>query len=118
MNTPTPTTPIPTTNSAAERCLIAGLALAAVGLGAVLASGVASGLGEGSPALAGIVSEAGSTTILSTEVSNEDIVLVLDARTEELIVYRTDLQKGMELLQRLNMPQVFSDARARGTTSK
>lgn len=110
--TSTPTSP------AAERLLIAGLAIGAVALGGLLASGLASGLGAGSPAHAGMVSEAGMTTILSTEVSNEDIILVLDARTEELIAYRTDLQKGMELLQRLNIPQVFGDARVRSSGSK
>lgn len=120
MNTPTNTSsePAPTSSPAAERLLIAGLAIGAVALGGLLASGLASGFGEGSPAYAGIVSEAGMTTILSTEVSNEDIVLVLDARTEELIAYRTDLQKGMELLQRINIPQVFGDARARASGSK
>ncbi len=97
----------------AERACVAGLAIGALLLGSVIASGLASPL-----AVAGTVSQAGSTTILSAEVSNEDIVLVLDARTEEILAYRTDLQRGIELLQRLSLPQVFSDARVRGIGSK
>jgi len=91
-----------------ERVLIGLLSLGAVMLGGVLAAGLLQPEAE-----AGVVSQAGTTTILTAEVSNEDIVLILDARTEEILAYRTDLQRGMELLQRVSLPQVFSDARAR-----
>ncbi len=99
--------------SPAEKSLIALLALCAVTLGGLLANGLAAG----TPANADIVSTAGgSTTILSTEVSNEDLILILDSRTEELLAYRTDVQKGVQLVQRLNVPTVFADARGRGSS--
>jgi hypothetical protein len=38
---------------------------------------------------------------------------VLDTRNEELLVYRTDVNAGMQLSQRYAVSQLFLDARAR-----
>lgn len=62
---------------------------------------------------AGVVSAVGPLTILTAESNNEDLVLVLDNRAEELFVYRTDIRSGIQLHQRLTIPQVFAEARAR-----
>jgi hypothetical protein len=71
--------------------------------------------GSGGSAHAGMVGQAGQHTILSADASNEDVLLVLDGRNEELMVYRTDATKGIQIYQRLSLPQVFTDARARGS---
>ena len=60
-----------------------------------------------------MVGQSGQHTILSADASNEDVLLVLDGRNEELMVYRTDVSKGIQIYQRLSLPQVFSDARSR-----
>lgn len=59
------------------------------------------------------VTQAGSYTVLSTEASNEDVVLVLDGRQEDLFVYRVDPRNGIELLQKVSLPQAFTDAKAK-----
>jgi hypothetical protein len=61
----------------------------------------------------GVVSQTGGLTVLTTEAGNEDLVVVLDARNEEMFVYRSDLKVGMQLLQRYPVAQLFTDARAR-----
>ena len=41
----------------------------------------------------------------------DDLLLVLEGRSEELLVYRAD-RNGTQLHQRLNVPKLFEDARA------
>lgn len=64
---------------------------------------------------AGVVSQSGGLTVMTTEALNEDLLVVLDSRNEELFVYRTELKGGVQLLQRYQVPQLFVDARARST---
>ncbi len=61
----------------------------------------------------GSVAQTGGLTVLTSEAGNEDLLVLLDARNEELFVYKTDLKGGMQLLQRYPVAQLFSDARAR-----
>ncbi|MBX3382212.1 MAG: hypothetical protein KF864_01760 [Phycisphaeraceae bacterium] len=61
----------------------------------------------------GMVSQAGGHTIMAADAGNENLLMIIDSRSEELLVYRTTTQGGMQLFQRLNLPQVFSDARSR-----
>jgi hypothetical protein len=84
----------------------AGILLAASAgvMGAVLLGGGAE---------AGVVSQSGSLTLLTSEATNEDVVLVLDARAEEIFVYRTDVNQGIDLVQRIPLAGLFQDARAR-----
>jgi hypothetical protein len=63
----------------------------------------------------GTVSQTGGLTILTSEAGNEDLLVVLDARNEELFVYRADVKNGLQLLQRYPVAQLFTDARARTT---
>ena len=92
---------------------------AAAALGSLAVLQVLSGAppfgGSGGSAHAGMVGQTGQHTILSADASNEDILLVLDGRNEELLVYRTDINKGIQMYQRLNLPQVFQDAKVRGS---
>jgi len=64
-------------------------------------------------AQAGMVSSSGQLTVLTAEASNEDLLIVLDGRGEDLYVYRTDARNGMQLFQKLAVPQLFSEARAK-----
>lgn len=68
---------------------------------------------RGGEAWAGLVSHAGNMAILTSESHNEDIAIVLDGRTEQLLIYRTSVNDGVQLSQRLALPQMFVDARAR-----
>jgi hypothetical protein len=61
----------------------------------------------------GMVSQVGGHTVMATDAGNENLLLIIDSRSEEMLVYRTSTQGGMQLFQRLNLPQVFSDARSR-----
>jgi hypothetical protein len=69
--------------------------------------------GMANRANAGMVSHSGSYAVLTSESGNEDLVVVLDQRTESILIYRGDLQRGIELQQRLNLPRTFEDARLR-----
>jgi hypothetical protein len=94
------------------------LAVAAVSLSCLLGW---MWFGEGSrshEAEAGMVSQAGGVSILSSEVSNEEIVCVLDSRQDQLLVYRLDGRDGVQLLQRVQAAQLFQDARAKATGRK
>lgn len=68
------------------------------------------GAGSAAPAM---VSQRGQHTVMTAESGNEDLVLVLDGRGENLFVYRTTQQNGIQLFQKLSLPQVFADAKAR-----
>jgi hypothetical protein len=92
-------------------CVAAGVKLAR-GNGEV---GVAATLPFGTPVAqaAGLVSQVGGLTVMTTDATNEDLLLVLDARNEELFVYRTQNNESVQLLQRYPISQLFVDARAR-----
>jgi hypothetical protein len=62
---------------------------------------------------AGMVSHSGTYAMMTNESGNEDLLVVLDQRTESVLVYRGDAQKGIELQQRLALPRAFEDARLR-----
>lgn len=68
-------------------------------------------LGGGHSASAGMVSQVGSITAMTADAGNEDVLLVLEGRGEELFVYRTE-RSGMQLQQRLAVPKLFQDAKA------
>lgn len=73
----------------------------------------------GEPARADLVASSGSFTMLTAEVSNSnDVLLVLDGRSEELMVYRVENQNNLELYKKYNVPRMMSDARARHTGRK
>lgn len=69
-------------------------------------------------AQAEMVSEVGDFTMMTTDAGNEEIVLVLDARSEDLSIYRVDQQTTLELYQRVNLQRIFGDARVRSRSDK
>jgi hypothetical protein len=68
-----------------------------------------SGSGRG----AGMVSRAGEVTSLTVNTGNEDALVVLDGRTEQIYVYRGGVRDGLQIVQRIDLTQTFVDARAR-----
>lgn len=93
-----------------------GLVVCAAILGVLVCAqllGSAPPFGGGSNGGGGMVSQRGSHTIMTADAGSDDVVLVLDGRNEQLFVYRTNQQTGMQLLQKLNLPTVFADARIR-----
>jgi hypothetical protein len=71
------------------------------------------GLGKGAQAHAaqsGMVSQVGPITVLTADAGSDDVLLVLEGRSEELYVYRTD-RNGIQLQQRMPVSKVFQDAK-------
>jgi hypothetical protein len=99
-------------------CLIALARLMGLTGGGPEAIAMASMRGE--PAFAGkdggvgMVAQAGVYTALISGGGNDDLLLVLDGRSEELLVYRPEGNQGVpQLVQRLNVPTLFTEARTR-----
>ncbi len=70
----------------------------------------------GPDARADVVATSGNVTALTVEASNSnDVLLVLDGRSEELLVYKVENQSNVELHKKYNLPRMFSDARARAS---
>lgn len=63
------------------------------------------------PARAEMVSHVGEYAVLTTDGGNEEVLLVLDQRAEELYVYRVENQSVVELLARESLPELFAAAR-------
>lgn len=61
------------------------------------------------------VTRVGDYTMITADGGNEDIVLVLDNRNEELLAYKVRNQTTVELLQKTSLPELFERGRA-GTT--
>lgn len=113
MNPETPTTP--TTPAAPARSAFSALwASAFVLLALVLIQAetmLAQPFERGDAAHAGMVSQTGNLTVMTADAGADDLLLVLEGRTEELLVYRSD-RNGVQLQQRLSVPKLFQDARA------
>ncbi len=88
----------------ASACVIAALVLIQA------QSLLAQPFGAGAAA-AGMVSQSGQLTVMTSDAGVDDLLLVLEGRGEELLVYRAD-RNGVQLQQRLNVPKLFEDARA------
>ncbi len=66
-------------------------------------------------ARADVVGQTGNLTALTLTASPQDVLLVLDGRSEELMVYRVENQNSVELHARYSVPRIFADARNRAT---
>lgn len=64
-------------------------------------------------ASAGQVSQVGGFTIMTSDANTEDILLLLDGRNEQLSVYRNENNNTVQLYQKVSLPRLFSDAKAR-----
>lgn len=65
------------------------------------------------PAQAGMVSHVGSLAVLTCDVGQEEVLVVLDNRGEQMLVYRVENMNTATLLQRVSLPRVFLDGRHR-----
>jgi hypothetical protein len=69
---------------------------------------------SGPEAKADLVSSSGTVTLLTAEANNSnDVLMVLDSRSEELLVYRLENQNSLDLYKKYNLPRMLADARAR-----
>ncbi len=67
------------------------------------------------PAQAEMVASDGDFTMMTTDAGTEEALFVLDNRAEMLSAYIVVNQSSLQLQDRLSLPKVFSDARARTT---
>jgi len=101
----TPRRPMPTHAGAAlwaSAFVLAGLVLTQ-----------AATLPVASSQISGTVSSVEDITVLTANTgAGEDVVLVLDDRTDDLFVYGVKNRNAIELIQSYNIGRLFSDARS------
>jgi|GEM_PF-1943918 len=66
----------------------------------------------GTASAAGTISAAGSLQMMTLDAGNDDVVLILDGREEELFVYHNDPREGVQLMKRYPLAQLFAEGRA------
>jgi hypothetical protein len=99
MTTPTQTRLSPNAALLASACVIVALIVAAAGR-----------IGE---ARADLVSTTAGLTALTVEAQIEDVLLVIDGRSEHMLVYKVVSQNNLELFKTYSLPRMFTDARNR-----
>ena len=85
----------------ASACVIAALIIVQAGR-----------MGE-TPARADLVSSVGGMTALTFESQSEDLLAVIDGRSESLFVYKVENKNSLDLLRSYSLPTLFSEARTR-----
>ncbi|MCC6285420.1 MAG: hypothetical protein IT439_08985 [Phycisphaerales bacterium] len=70
-----------------------------------------SGRMVGSTARAEMVSQTGAYTVLTVDGGTNNVLVILDKRSEELFVYNANSQSTVQLETRLPLPKLFTDAR-------
>lgn len=90
------------------------LGVSALGLLALAAAMWNPGSAKAQP----MVSNTGGYITMTAKGGSEDMLYVLDARTEQLSVYRTELQKGTSLVARISLPEAFMEAKARASGTR
>ncbi len=94
------------------------LSVSAVMLAGLLAwQAQAMQLGRDGGAGSGMVSNVGDYTMMTFSTGNEDMLITLDNRSEELYVYRVENQNAVALFQKLSLPRLFLEARTRAQGS-
>lgn len=112
MNThPTTEAPAGWARPRAEPLLVSALVLAAV---LIVQLGVRTGAGSPEPAALGdMVASAGGYTMMTTAaIDGEELLYVLDNRTETMLVYGIGQPSALLLLGRESLSDVFANARA------
>lgn len=67
------------------------------------------------PARADLVASIGDYTMLTFDAGNDDVLLVMDSRAEQLFAYRVRNQNSFELIEPYDLKDVFIRARRLGT---
>lgn len=65
------------------------------------------------PAHAEMVAESGHLVTMTAKGGNEDILLIIDNRSEQLTLYKVGQQNALELVQRIELPELFESARVK-----
>lgn len=94
------------------RAAVPVLAALAAALGTLVAVRAFAQLGGPAGTRSGMISQVSGYSLMTSDAGTDDIVLVLDNRNEELMVYRTEGQ-AIQLYQKLPLPRLFTEARAR-----
>jgi len=110
-NTTTPNTPTNTAMYQSRDTGEATLTALALGLAMLLGAMLWGVLNQ--PAQAEMVTETGHLVAMTARGENEDILFLLDNRTEQIMLYRVAQNNTIELLQSLDLPDLFQSARAR-----
>lgn len=105
MNSNTPNTP--STRRPGEAPLMA----LALGLAMLLGAMLWGAFNQ--PARAEMVSQTGHLVTMTARGDNEDILFIVDNRAEQVMLYRVGQNNTIELLQSLDLPDLFQSARAR-----
>jgi hypothetical protein len=66
-----------------------------------------------SEARADLVTSIGDLTALTVEATNDDVLLVVDDRSESLMAYKVVAQNSVELFKTYSLPRLFGEARNR-----
>lgn len=69
-------------------------------------------------ARAEMVTQTAQLTVMTADGGNEDVLLILDGRAENLSVYRVQNQNTLDLFKRYELPKVFGDARTQAVGRK
>jgi hypothetical protein len=75
---------------------------------------------QGSPnaARADVVTRVQDYTALTFNAGNDDVLLVLDGRGEQLFMYRVKNQNTVEFIDKLMLPEVFETTKRLGAGRK
>lgn len=93
-----------------ERYATTALSIGAVAITATILA-VAGGLFD-RPAQAEMVGKTGSITAMTTDAVARELLYVIDDRSETLLIYDGDVSKGVQMLYRQKLPELFAGARA------
>ncbi len=63
------------------------------------------------PAQAEMVSRVGEYTLMTTDGGNEEVIVVIDNRNEDLLIYKVLQQKELNLFQKIDLDRLFADAK-------
>ena len=66
----------------------------------------------GSRAQAEMVSNSGGYTVMTADGGTDEVLIILDERSEEMFVYRVENQRSVDIKERVSLSQLFTDARA------
>lgn len=66
-------------------------------------------------ARAEMVAQSDHLVAMTAQGGNEDVLLVIDNRSEQLMVYKVNPQNTIDLVQKVDLPTLFASARARRT---
>lgn len=88
-------------------------ALTALALGLAMLLGALLWGALNQPARAEMVADTGHLVAMTAQGDNEEVLLMLDNRAEQLMLYKVTQNSTLELLQSLDLTELFQSARAR-----